>query len=309
MMRPYVTPAPAIGGLAAIALHAPCLAHVPAAALHAWRAAAQGLPTAAAAYAGSALVTPPALPPGGSCHTPLGEGMRLQGQPVFAWVFDAPGSLRDLASWLTGPRSRRCGTCGWGRARSCSPASRKAWHVGRSIVRCRRGPDAGHDFGHGRGRGCHLRTPRQSLPAVGLAGGATEPAGARTAPLATEGGRRIRDGGCRAAIRDFEFRSRDEAASIVEQSGRMPFPVRLVHKQLAGEFLAAGWRPADVGAAGLGSIMADGTDHAAGSAGLVARAHDAVRDHRSGEDQGSGVTAIMRIGAQQACSTGFRSAG
>lgn len=48
----------------------------------------------------SAGMHPPALPAGG-IYASLGNDLQIQGQALSAWVFDAPGSVPDLAVWLS----------------------------------------------------------------------------------------------------------------------------------------------------------------------------------------------------------------
>ncbi|WP_454690829.1 hypothetical protein [Achromobacter aloeverae] len=43
---------------------------------------------------------PPMLPPGGH-YLSAGEALRVQGQAMSGWVFEAPGDIREIARWLS----------------------------------------------------------------------------------------------------------------------------------------------------------------------------------------------------------------
>ncbi|AOB30797.1 hypothetical protein AKI39_08965 [Bordetella sp. H567] len=273
MKRADVMLAAAIGGLAPIAWHPSCTAHA--------------LPAVV-----SASVTPPALPPGGG-YTPLGESMRVQGLPVFVWLLDAPGSLRDIASWLSARQ----------------PALRDLWVRPGAIVLA--GIAEGmhwaarlSDAGAGRTQGTISAMPvdvdaaygsRIGTLAAGAAGGGVGAAGAgrgsaNPGPLADPAWR------LPGGQLHFEFRSRDEAASIVEQIWTHAVSPADLRKQLVRELLAAGWRPADSGAPGPGAsaIAGAAAPPAAQSWSLGRRTLSLIIVPL---DRGSGITAVTRIGA------------
>lgn len=249
MIRARVFLCLAVAGLATAAWHIP-------------RAAARALPA-------TAMVAPPPLPPGGS-YVPLGDGMRIQGLPVFVWLLDAPGSLRDIALWLTARQ----------------PALRDIWVAPGAVVVA--GAAEGmhwaarlSDAGGGRTQGSISVLPVDAGPAAGIAG---------SRDLAVAGFGWPVPGG----QLHFEFRSRDEGASVIEQvwtHGLAPAPLR---QKLFDALAAGGWRAggADAGGRAARPTSAEAPQEAySWSRGRITLSTVIVP-----LDQGSGITAVVRIG-------------
>jgi hypothetical protein len=160
----------------------------------------------------SSFPLPPALPPGGN-YAPLGEALHIQGQAMSAWVFDTPGSVPDVASWLTARQ----------------PALRDMWVMPGAAVLAGTAGDMQwaarlFDAGGGRTRGI--------LSALSLSAAApTSSAGSRWRPK----GAQLR----------FELRSREESAMVVEQVWTHDAPPATLSRQLYSQLLAEGWQQAD----------------------------------------------------------------
>lgn len=175
-------------------------------------------PAAAAAPSNGAAslhdrMDPPVLPEGGR-YEPLGKALRIQGQQVSAWAFDAPGSVPELADWL----SRR------------QSALRDLWVTPYGVVLA--GMDADvqwaarlFEAGNGRTRGT---VSALSLRTNAMADGPRDRAA--TAAWRLRGGKLL-----------FELQSRDTGEIVLEQVWSHASAPPDLHKSLQRELNAEGW--------------------------------------------------------------------
>jgi hypothetical protein len=229
--------------------------------------AARDLPT---------FVLPPALPAGGH-YSPLGA-LHIQRQLVSAWVFEAPGSVPEIMSWLSARQ----------------PALRDLW-ITPGVAVLAGFADGMHwaarlsDTGGGRTRGTISVLPMKQDPeSVGNGdvrrgfpthGPTAMPARRADAPQ-TKAPWRLKGAGLR-----FEVRSRDEGAEIVEQIWTHGAPPRDLGRMLARDLMADGWRQSETPA--FASVQGSGQ----WSRGPMSLSVVIVP-----LDGGSGVTTILRIG-------------
>jgi hypothetical protein len=297
-------------GLAAIALHAPCwtLARsaVDMADVTASFASNSSVASASATVFASvpAFAIPPALPPGGN-YTPLGDAMRIQGQPISAWIFNAPGSLSDIASWLT----------------KRQPALRDLWVMPGSVVLAgiadgmqwvARLSDAGDNRTRGTISVLAMSHGAKSAEGSDVRDGARDPGAVRgIARVAGQDrvtpdvapGWRLNGGKLH-----FDLRSRDKDAVTIEQIWTHAAPPLRLSKKLRGDLVADGWHSVGMDAMGMGAMDmgATGTDATGTDATDAMDARHAIHYWSRGGttlsltivplDLGSGVTAILRIG-------------
>jgi hypothetical protein len=179
----------------------------------------------AVAWAGAPAtdVVPPSLPPGGH-YAALGTALRIQGRPLSAWVFEAPGSVPTVAAWLTEQQ----------------PALRDMWVLPGSAVLG--GVEQGRhwvarlfDAGWGRTRG--------TISALPLGDMSVTPAAARPwqRPWQLKGGR----------LR-FELQSRVAGETVFEQVWTHAAPAARLRRMLWRELRAQGWRQAPAADVSIG---------------------------------------------------------
>ncbi|ARP81067.1 hypothetical protein CAL12_09570 [Bordetella genomosp. 8] len=213
----------------------------------------------------------PTLPPG-SRFIPLGNGMFIQGLSMWAYAFEAPMQPADLATWLTARQ----------------PALRDTWVMPDAVVLS--GIAEGvhwvarmSDVGAGRTRGTisalptarHIASPDPS----GSAGGERSVAGAAGAasgPAVQAASWRLPGGHLQ-----FELRSLDDDVMVVQQVWTHASAPLVLGERLARELERDGWREAGGGAA-----------RQQWTRGRVTLLLTIVP-----LDQGSGVNAVVRIGA------------
>jgi hypothetical protein len=176
------------------------------------------LPSDVASYTGTARsVRPPALPPGG-VYVSLGEDLRVQGQPMAAWFFDAPGRVGEVAEWLSkGQPALRDMLVVPGSAILSGTDGVRQWAARLS------------DDGSGRTRGTVSALSLLHRPAA-------------SAPLPwTPGGARLH----------FEIRSRENKQTVIQQIWTHAAAPAPLWRQLQASLQAAGWHEttaADAGA-------------------------------------------------------------
>jgi hypothetical protein len=213
---------------------------------------------------------PPVLPAGGS-YVPLGEALHIQGQPVSAWVIDAPGTVPDIASWLTARQ----------------PALRDMWVMPGAAVLAGM---AGGTHWAARLFEANGRT-RGTISALPVAGGmgsqnggadralAGHPPAARAGMVSAEPAWTLKGGHLR-----FELRMREGTATVIEQVWTHDEAPADLGKRLARDLAADGWRPA-----------ASQDPTSTRMENRWSRGHLSLSTIIVPLDKGSGVTAVMRI--------------
>ncbi|ANN71572.1 hypothetical protein [Bordetella bronchialis] len=208
-----------------------------------------GTMDAPAADVAPPLVVPPALPEGGG-YIALGDALRVQGQSVHAWALDAPGAPADVAMWLT----------------QRQPALRDLWVMPDAILLA------------GVANGVHW-TARLADAGAGRTWGTLSVLALERDPAPPPAAWRLPGGRLQ-----FELRSREDRAELIQQIWTHATPPVLLETRLAGELAADGWREA-----------APRETDVAMQAWVRGRMTLSVAIVPF--EQGSGVTAIVRIGA------------
>jgi hypothetical protein len=201
-----------------------------------------------------ASLTPPPLPYGGA-YEPLGADIRVQGQAVAAWVFDAPATVPDMVAWF----SER------------QPALRDMWVMPGSAVLG--GVDGAvqwaarlFDAGHGRTRGT---LSVLSLADAGRAPSTNDPAAMGWRPT--------------GANLQFELRLREDGHTIIQRVWTHALPPARVWRDTKHTLAAAGWR------------VAAHAIPAAPGCGIWSRSSSTLSVIVAALDAGSGITTVLRI--------------
>jgi hypothetical protein len=218
-------------------------------ALHAW-------PRNAAATPGATLaaVTPPPLPQGG-VYEPLGADVRVQGQAVAAWVFDAPATVPDLVAWFSARQ----------------PALRDMWVMPGSAVL---GGVEGalhwavrlYDAGQGRTRGTFSAL---SLADAGRAASMNDPGAVGWRP--------------KGADLQFELRLREDGHAVIHQVWTHALAPARVWRNTQDALAAAGWHAAAQ------------TMPVEAGCGMWSRSSTTLSVIVTAVGAGSGITTVLRI--------------